>query len=186
MKFYIKYPARTTQKIVRAWQHIASDIFDRSQDLVPVLTGYLKDSGSLTHIANGSIIRYSAKYASIQEIGRASGQTSKVPAAMIQSHSRGTKSGGTTTVKKYYRSSFTTTSSVSIKGKFYLTRAYDEFKPQLNAALSKYIPDNVVPPEKRVKSKEEKAEIKRKKLEVQVAKANAEALKKPILRAKVK
>jgi|TARA_A100001515_G_scaffold128598_1_gene114946 hypothetical protein len=51
--------------VMEVIENLATAVYQQSQELVPVVTGELKSSGSLTKTADGYEIKYAAPYASL-------------------------------------------------------------------------------------------------------------------------
>ncbi len=69
VEFTIENVSKVVDKIVKAWQNIAGDIFDLSQVRCPVDEGTLKASGTKEDNNLGSTIKYRTSYAAVQEFG---------------------------------------------------------------------------------------------------------------------
>lgn len=114
---------RIKKAIIQAIRETAKNAFDLSQKKVPVVTGFLKNSGSFTETETGAKIRYSAKYASIVEKGYEGG------VQYVEGHTRGDG--------KYVRSYSRT--MPKREGTFFIEKsvkeAFNEFPKILEARL---------------------------------------------------
>jgi len=81
-------------------QEVVGRIFNESQKTVPVRSGALKESGSLTYTGDGATIRYSAPYAS-NLMGDS--ETDPNYKYVVRQHQRRLPSGEQTTVKEHMR-----------------------------------------------------------------------------------
>ena len=92
-----KLQANIDGAITMAIGMVVQRVFDRSQELVPVRTGHLKNSGKIWGAKGGYTIEYSAPYALDVEFGTKG--TSETYTSVIAPHLRKTKSGGRVNVK---------------------------------------------------------------------------------------
>lgn len=57
------YPVAVRKELSEAAKNAMGEVFEKSQQLVPVLTGELKESGEVFQTATGAGVRYSAPHA---------------------------------------------------------------------------------------------------------------------------
>ncbi len=143
----VKDPAGFADKLVQGL-HIGGDsVFDKSQRYVPVDEGTLKGSGVLEKHARGFRILYRTSYAARQEFGLPVGHTEEVREHTVKRYR--TKRFRYTSKKgkviqmpaiehpEHTRGPFTRVFKEGYKGRFYLTRAWDEEKPRIISFITR-------------------------------------------------
>ena len=121
--------------LVTTMRKLGKDIFDRSQQLVPVATGKLKRSGSYTVLQDGSRIAYDAPYA----VGVESGQWQfiKITNANKSKFQRYMKNQFNVSPNKF--KNLTTIKHQTKKPSQFLKLSLDEYLGDLNDPMAKYI-----------------------------------------------
>lgn len=140
----VKNPERFIEDLVRGLQTAGDRIHAISQQpgYCPVDKGTLRSSSpGAEYLSNGFRIVYRTSYAARQEFGLPRGHTEHVGkhdvrAFTVKKHSRKTKSGKTIImperfVQAHSRGPFDRTFANGYAGRFYLTRAFNETRPQL-------------------------------------------------------
>ena len=126
-------------QVVKSIQRTGNDIFDLSQNYVPVKTGRLKNSGAIANIVNGVKIEYTAPYARIVEIGAPGQGITGTQVVSVPSYYRKGKlvKGHTRTlvnqiIIEVAPGEFRTVSTLKArKGQFFLKNATVEAMPNL-------------------------------------------------------
>jgi hypothetical protein len=142
VKARVKNKSAIVKKIVAAWRETAKDVFDLTQEYVPVKTGDLKRTGKLKDIKDGALITYGSKkvyYARKQEEGIPPGGTEVVPKHVVKSHKRKTRSGKVVRIKKRVVDSYVKKYPGGYPGKFFIARSYEKFKPKLAAIFKSHL-----------------------------------------------
>lgn len=137
----VKDPAGFIEKLVQGLHDSGEEIFDVSQRYVPVDEGTLKASGVLIKLPNGIRILYRTTYAARQEWGLPAGHTEQVRKHSvreyrIRAHTRTSRGGKVVSVPArvqptHERGPFTRVFLQGYKGRFYLTRSWDETRPKV-------------------------------------------------------
>ena len=125
--------------LVAAIRRLGKDIFDESQQLVPVVTGRLRGSGVIGSVNRGVEITYHTPYARDVEFGRKGGaDITNQHVQTVPSHVRRTKNGKRIRVRAHTKQ-FTSGKPVQLpdgqwrvfkttqatKGRLFLTRAME-------------------------------------------------------------
>jgi hypothetical protein len=144
VKAHIKNKRGLVKALVQAWRETAKDVFDLTQEYVPVKSGDLKRTGKIKDIRDGSVITYGDKkkvyYAKKQEEGIPPGGTEEVPRHIVKAHQRKTRSGSVIKVKKRIVEPYTKTYPNGYPGKFFVERSYEKFKPKFAAIFKSHLP----------------------------------------------
>ena len=96
MDWTSKQQSQLEQIITTGLQHVGTAVFVESQRRVPVVTGNLKSSGSITFPSDGFEITYTAPYANNVEVGSsgsAGAEQSQPWKQKVPAHIRRTKNG---------------------------------------------------------------------------------------------
>lgn len=140
VKWKVKNPERFVEQLVQGLHLAGENIFAKSQEtgFVPVDEGTLKKSGVLVRLANGFVILYRTSYAAVQEFGIVPGTTQMVKKHDVKQHSR--KQGGKRViVSEHERGPFTRTFEDGMEGKFYLSRAFEVYRPKLAQFIARLV-----------------------------------------------
>lgn len=131
----VKDPDKFISDLVRGLHDFGDEVFKQSQVDCPVDLGTLKDSGEMIPTENGFIIHYRTSYAARQEFGIEPGTVEHVDKHKVKRHTRlmKRKQGGAKKVgvRGHWRGPFDRYYKDGMPGKFYLTNAFEMFKPRL-------------------------------------------------------
>ena len=135
----VKNPDAFIRALVKGLQAFGDDVFTESQRNVPVDKGTLKDSGEIVPLDNGFLIHYRTEYAARQEFGVEPGTVEQVPRHPVKRHhvkSFVRNKPKQVKVVAHYRGPFDRGPferryPSGVPGRFYLTNAFEKFKPRL-------------------------------------------------------
>ena len=141
IKWRVKAPDAFVEKLVRGLHDAGDEIFDGSQVAVPVDKGTLKETGVLEKHSRGFRILYRTTYAARQEFGLPPGHTENVKRHTVQryttrAHRRKTATGKVGSIPAvehpgHSRGPYTRVFKEGLKGRKYLTGAWEEVRPRL-------------------------------------------------------
>lgn len=143
----VKDPSGFADKLIRGLHIGCDNIFDTSQRYVPVDEGTLKASGVSEKHSQGWRILYRTTYAARQEFGLPVGYTEEVKEHTVKRYrtkkfSYVSKKGKVVNMPAvdhpaHTRGPLTRTFKQEYKGRFYLTRAWEEEKPRFIRFITK-------------------------------------------------
>ena len=107
-------------------QAIGKMVFDRSQELVPVKTGRLKESGSYTFTGESATINYNTPYAHRINFGGGVSVADAATTYKVRRHQRRVPSKGTVVVKEHMKRIGQRQQVVARTRQGFLSQAVDE------------------------------------------------------------